>query len=60
VAYSHKNSRGITYWLHTREGKGGARLFFFSKDQNDSTDLPEGMEVFENPRNSLPMVRRKK
>jgi len=60
VSYSHKNSRGITYWLHGREGKGGAKLFFFSKDQSDSIDLPDGMEVFENPRTSLPMVRRKK
>jgi len=60
VGYSHKNSRGITYWLHTREGRGGSKLFFFSKDESSSTDLPEGMEVFENPRTSLPMVRRKK
>ena len=60
MSYSHKNSRGITYWLHGREGKGGAKLFFFSKDQSDSIDLPDGMEVFENPRTSLPMVRRKK
>ena len=60
MGYSHKNSRGITYWLHTREGKGGAKLFFFSKNQIDSTDLPEGLEVFENPRTGLPMVRRKK
>jgi len=60
VGYTHKNSREITYWLHGREGKGGAKLFFFSKDQNDSIDLPEGMEVFENPRTSLPMLRRKK
>jgi len=42
------------------EGKGGAKLFFFSKNESDSIDLPDGMEVFENPRTSLPMVRRKK
>jgi hypothetical protein len=60
MGYSQKNSRGVTYWLHGREGKGGARLFFFSKDQNESIDLPDGMEVFENPRTGLPMLRRKK
>lgn len=60
MGYSHTNSRGQTYWLHSREGKGGAKLFFFSKSSEGSIDLPEGMEVFENPRTGLPMLRRKK
>ena len=60
MSYSHKNSRGVTYWLHGREGKGGAKLFFFSKQEGDSIDLPDGLEVFENQRTGLPMVRRKK
>jgi len=55
MGYSHKNSRGQTYWLHTRGGK----LFFFSRDEKDSVDLPIGMEVFENPRTGLPMVKKK-
>lgn len=59
MAYSHKNSRGQTYWLHSREGKGGATLYFFSKDPKGSVDLPQNMEVFENPKTSLPMVRKK-
>ena len=60
MGYSHVNTRGITYWLHGREGRGGAKLYFFSKEQSDSIDLPEGLEVFENPRTGLPMVRKKK
>lgn len=60
MGYSHKNSRGVTYWLHVREGKGGAKLYFFSKLESESSDLPDGLEVFENPRTGLPMVRRKK
>jgi len=59
MAYSHKNSRGQTYWLHSREGRGGAKLFFFSKDPSNSIDLPENMEIFENPRTGLPMIKKK-
>lgn len=55
MAYSHTNSKGKTYWLH----KKGA-LMFFSKNPDDAIDLPEGLEVFENSRTGLPMVRKKK
>jgi len=55
MAYEHTNSKGQKYWLH---GKG--KLFFFSKNQEGSIDLPAEMEVFENSRTHLPMVRRKK
>lgn len=55
MGYSHVNSRGQTYWLHTRGGK----LFFFSKDENDSVDLPDNLTVTENPRTGLPMVKKK-
>ncbi len=54
MAYSHKNSKGITYWLHSR-----GKLFFFSKKPEDSIDLPDHLEVFENQRTGLPMVRKK-
>jgi hypothetical protein len=55
MAYSHKNSKGVTFWLHNR-----GKLFFFSKNPEGSIDLPEGLEIFENSRTGLPMVRRKK
>lgn len=60
MAFSIKNSRGQVYYLHSREGRGGSQLFFFSKDPSDSIDLPERFEVFENPKTSLPMVRKKR
>jgi len=60
MAYSKINSRGQTYWLHSREGKGGAKLFFFSKSAEGAVDLLDIYEVFENPRTGLPMVRKKK
>lgn len=55
MGYSHKNSRGQTYWLHTRGGK----LFFFSKNEMDSVDLPSHLTVIENSRTGLPMVKKK-
>jgi hypothetical protein len=59
MGFSYKNSKGQIYYLHSREGRGGAKLFFFSKDPSGSIDLPEELEVFENPKTSLPMVRKK-
>ena len=59
MAYAHTNSRGVRYHLHTREGKGGARLFFFSKDEKDSIDSPSNMQVVENPKTGLPLVKKK-
>jgi hypothetical protein len=55
MAYEHTNSKGQKYWLHQK-----GRLLFFSKSQDGSIDLPTGLEVFENSRTHLPMVRRKK
>jgi len=55
MAYSHKNSRGDTFWLHQKRS-----LFFFSRNPEGAIDLPSHLEVFENPRTGLPMVRKKK
>ena len=59
MAYSHKNSRGVIYHLHSREGRGGAMLYFFSKDPAGAIDLPPQFQVIENPRTGLPMVKKK-
>lgn len=54
MAYSHKNSRGVMYYLHSR-----GKLMFFSKDPAGAIDLPANLEVMENPRTGLPMVKKK-
>ena len=59
MGYSHTSSKGKTYHLHSHEGKGGAKLFFFSKDPSGSVDLPDKYEVFEGPTGML-MVKKKK
>lgn len=55
MAYSHTNSKGVTFWLHSK-----GKLFFFSKNPESAIDLPPHLEVFENPRTGLPMVRKRK
>lgn len=59
MGYSQPNSKGNTYHLHSREGRGGAKLYFFSKDPSDSIDLPDNMEVIEGSTGML-MVKKKK
>ena len=60
MGYSHTNSRGQTYYLHSRKvGNKGAHLFFFSKDHTGSIELPQNMTVIENQRTGLPMVKKR-
>ena len=54
MGYEHKNSKGNTYYLHSR-----GRLFFFSKKPEESIDLPQGYNVVENQTTGLPMLKRK-
>ncbi|MFH1256524.1 MAG: hypothetical protein V1494_04490 [Candidatus Diapherotrites archaeon] len=59
MAYSHKNSRGKTYFLHAGEGRGGSTLYFFSGSSDNGAELPEGYKVIENKKTGLPMVKKK-
>lgn len=68
AAYAHKNSKGTTYYLHKKDVvlRGGKeqRIYFFCKDEQgakgEPTELPEGYEVTENPRNGFLTVKKKK
>jgi len=68
MAYSHVNSKGITYYLHSTEVtlRGGKKqtIFFFAKVEKNPkgqpVDLPEDRIVKENPRNGFLTVSRKK
>ena len=65
VAYTYKNSKGQTYYLHSkdvtlRNGKPQT-IFFFSKSEGDGggvDSIPAGREVGENPRTGLPFLRK--
>jgi hypothetical protein len=64
MAYSYKNSRGQTYYLHSRKaGRGGTSnrdLFYFAKEakENALDKMPEGYEVVESERTGLPILRK--
>ena len=60
AAYTHTNSKGVTYYLHSKEVtlRGGKkqRIFYFAKDERpaDAVEkLPEGYGVQENARNGF-------
>lgn len=66
MAYTYKNSKGVTYYLNSKKVtlRGGKEqtIYYFSKDQRPETidALPEGFEVNENPRNGFCTIKRKK
>ena len=61
--FSHRNSKGDEYWLHSKDVtlRGGRiqRIFFFSKDPTNSIDMPEGYDVIESKRTGLPLLKKK-
>lgn len=65
MAYTHKNSKGVTYHLNCKEVnlKGGKiqTIYFFSLDNRPATacDLPATKKVKENPRNGVPFCSNK-
>lgn len=57
--YSHTNSKGVTYYLNTKNVtlRGGRQqaIYYFSKDggRPEACALPAGRVVGENPRNGF-------
>ncbi len=64
MAYSHTNSKNVTYYLHKKDVtlRGGKlqTIYYFAKDERpEAIDaLPEGYEVVENPRNGFLTLKR--
>ncbi len=58
MGYKHENSKGITYYLNSKEvtlrNGRSSTLYYFSKDERpENCDLPADREVRENPRNGF-------
>lgn len=67
ATFSYTNSKGVTYYLYTKEGiqlrgaKTPRSIFFFSKDANRElgegesivTEVPAGYKVEESARNGF-------
>ena len=67
MAYSQKNSKGQTYFLHSKEVilKGGRpqTIYYFAKEEKSEGGLdsvPAAYEVAENSRTGLLFLRKKK
>lgn len=63
MGYKHTNSRGVVYYLNSKDVtlRGGKvqTIYYFSKDERpENCDLPENMSVSENPRNGFLTVKR--
>lgn len=65
MAYSHKNSKGQTYYLHSKNVtlRGGRKqtIYYFAREVKPGAmdELPEGRMVVENKRTGLPLLKRK-
>lgn len=64
-AYAYENSKGITYYLHTKEVtlKGGRKqqIYYFAKAVNPEfalASIPASRVVSENKRTGLPLLKR--
>ena len=64
MGYSHQNSKGKTYFLHSKDVvlKGGRNqtIYYFAKEANaGACDLPAGKTVVENTKTGLPFLKGK-
>jgi hypothetical protein len=67
MAYQHTNSKGVTYYLYTKNvqlrGGKNQQIYFFSKQptgaKGDPCDLPDDRKVEENPRNGFLVLKKK-
>ena len=65
MAYAHKNSKGQTYYLHSKDVtlRGGRKqtIYYFAREVKDGAlnELPAGKTVVENQRTGLPLLKGK-
>jgi hypothetical protein len=65
MAYSHTNSKGQTYYLHSKDVtlRGGRQqtIFYFAREVKPGAldELPEGKTIVENKRTGLPLLKGK-
>ena len=64
MAFSHENSKGQTYYLHSKEVtlKGGRlqRIYYFGREAKEAAidAMPDGYIIVENPRTGLPNLKK--
>lgn len=65
MAFSHKNTKGVTYFLHSMEvklkGSGKKqRIFWFARKagKNALDAVPKGYKVMQSKRTGLPLLKK--
>jgi len=64
MAYEFKNSKGITYYLHSRvvNLKGGRKqtIYYFAREVRPGAvdSLPEGFKIVETPKTGMPILKK--
>jgi len=64
MAYTYKNSKGVTYYLHYRDvtlrGGRNQRIYFFARDvrSNSLDEVPSGYKVVETKRTGMPVLKK--
>ena len=64
LAYSYKNSKGQTYFLHQRTVtlKNGRQqtIYFFAREERDGAldEVPSGFKVVETERTGMPVLKK--
>ena len=64
MAYSHTNSKGQKYFLHSKDVtlKNGRKqtIYFFARDVRSGAldEVPAGMEVMETKRTGMPVLKK--
>jgi hypothetical protein len=66
MAYTYKNAKGVTYYLHKRDvvlrgSKKNQTIYFFARDERKGAidELPAGMKVLEVKKTGLPVLKKK-
>lgn len=65
MAYQHTNSKGQSYYLHSKEVKlrsgRNQRIYYFARETREGAmdSLPDGYMVIENSRTGLPILKKK-
>lgn len=66
MPYAYRNTRGVTYYLHERTvtltGSGARQTIrYFRKEPAEGAidAVPDGYEIFEGARSTLPLLRKK-
>jgi hypothetical protein len=64
MAFTYKNSKGVTYYLHfkdvTLRGGKKQRIYFFARDVRAGAldAVPAGFEVMETKRTGMPVLKK--